>query len=305
MSNSVSIVIPVYNGGELFRECLESITMQNINFCQMIVIDSSSSDGSGELAVNAGFDVNVICQAEFDHGGTRNKALDCIKTDFVVFMTQDAILQDNDSVAKLIDVFDNTDVDAVYGRQLPHDDANELTRYARSNSYTDISYITSLNDDYPKGFRKAFMSNSFAAYRVSSLKDVGGFPQKLILGEDSYVAAKILLNNRKVAYSSLASVKHSHNYTLIEEFKRYFDTGVFHASESWMKEQLGSVEGEGVRFALGQFVYLFKKGLIISAFFSVVSSSMKYLGYKLGNHYEKIPNDYRIKFSMYSGYFKS
>ena len=41
---------------------------------------------------------------------------------------------------------------------------------------------------------------------------------------------------------------HSHNYTFFEEFKRYFDVGVFHEKESWILEEFGQASGEGANY---------------------------------------------------------
>jgi rhamnosyltransferase len=301
----IALVIPTYNGGELFSKCLASISSQNINLDQKIVFDSSSTDNSVEKARESGFSVTVIDKSEFDHGGTRSRALQLVNSDIVVFMTQDAILANEYAISELISAFNDDQVDAIYGRQIPHDDANLFATHARANGYGTKDYSITINDDHPKGFRKAFMSNSFAAYRIDKLKELGGFPSKLILGEDSYVAAKILLNNRKVAYRANAVVKHSHNYTVSEEFTRYFDIGVFHQTQSWMLEALGTVEGEGVKFALGQIAFLWEKKSYTQVTKSLLMSAAKFTGYKLGKNHTKLSQKLNIRLSMHKGYFKN
>jgi rhamnosyltransferase len=301
----IALVIPTYNGGELFSKCLASISSQNIHLDQKIIFDSSSSDNTVKKANESGFSVTVIDKNEFDHGGTRSRALQLVNTDIVVFMTQDAILANEYAISELISAFDEDQVDAVFGKQIPHDDANLLATHARENSYSKNDYSITINDEHPKGFRKAFMSNSFAAYRVNKLTELGGFPSKLILGEDSYVAAKILLNNRKVAYRANAAAKHSHNYTVSEEFKRYFDIGVFHQTQSWMIEALGAVEGEGVKFALGQLAFLWKKKAYLQIPKSFLMSAAKFTGYKLGKNHTKFSQKTNIRLSMHNGYFKN
>ena len=57
----------------------------------------------------------------------------------------------------------------------------------------------------------------------------------------------MILAGYKVAYCAEATVRHSHNYTPWEEFRRYFDTGVFHACEPWIQQQLGGASGEGLQ----------------------------------------------------------
>ena len=45
-----SIIIPTYNAGELFVKVLEGIFLQSEQPAEVIVIDSSSSDGTDERA---------------------------------------------------------------------------------------------------------------------------------------------------------------------------------------------------------------------------------------------------------------
>lgn len=63
-----------------------------------------------------------------------------------------------------------------------------------------------------------------------------------------YFAAKSVLNGYKVAYIAEAMVRHSHNYSLTEEFKRYFDIGVFHADQQWIRNDFGGAGGRKAFF---------------------------------------------------------
>jgi rhamnosyltransferase len=298
-----TLVIPTYNGGDLWRQCIAGILSQSNPPSSVVVVDSSSSDDTCLAAEQAGFHVVSIPQSEFDHGGTRTFALQFVRTDHVVFLTQDAILENENAIEVLLSVFDDPQVGAAYGRQLPHYDANPLVAFARQNSYKNTSYVTGLHTDTPQGFRKAFLSNSFSAYDVPMLKALGAFPNKLILGEDSYVAAKLLVSGKRVAYSAGALVRHSHNYRAVDEFKRYFDIGVFHSTQYWMIDKLGQVEGEGVKFALGQLQYLVKKrhfGWLLTSFFA---SFAKYIGYKLGRAHTRFNRAQCQRLSMYKSYW--
>lgn len=300
-----TVVIPTYNGGELWGETVQSILNQTVAPEKVIVIDSASTDQTASLAEGAGFIVQTISKDEFDHGGTRTKALRYVNSELVVFLTQDAVLNDSSAFENLIAVFSDKKISTAYGRQIPHYDATPMASYARKNSYGEKSYVTSLEDNYPQGFRKAFLSNSFSAYRMSTLLALGGFPEKLILGEDSYIAAKLLLSGGKVAYVANAVVRHSHNYTISEEFKRYFDIGVFHSTQRWMLKELGSVEGEGIRFAVGQVNYIISRGSVLTVPVSVLTSIAKYFGYRLGRTHTKLPLGVCRRLSMHKGYWTS
>lgn len=114
-----------------------------------------------------------------------------------------------------------------------------------------------------------------------------------------HAGAKMILNGYKIAYVAEAKVYHSHNYTIWQEFKRYFDMGVFHRSESWLIETFGKPEGEGIKFVRSGVKYLEMHGAwyLIPEFFMRVA--MNYLGYKLGQNYDKLPPKIRRRISLH------
>ncbi|SMX44723.1 glycosyltransferase family 2 protein [Actibacterium lipolyticum] len=304
MAPSIALIIPVYNGGDVFKECVKAINAQTFDFTQKIVIDSSSTDGSGDVARANGFDVITIPKSTFDHGGARNTALKSVDADIVVMMTQDAILDRADSVAQLTSALMQEGVVAAFGRQLPHNDADPLAQFTRSQNYPPASYVTAKDDSHPAGFRKCFLSNSFAAYRVPALQEIGGFPERLIMGEDSYAAACFLNRGMKVAYVAEATVRHSHNYSIAEEFQRYFDIGVFHTSQHWMLDDFGTVHGEGRKFAMAQIRYLWANGTPFLIPKSIAASASKLIGYKLGRKHDQLGARLSRRLAMQKEYFR-
>ncbi|MCL4556770.1 MAG: glycosyltransferase family 2 protein, partial [Gammaproteobacteria bacterium] len=224
-------------------------------------------------------------------------------TDVVVFLTQDALLATHDAIQKLVAVFEDEQVGCAYGRQLPHADATVLAAHARLFNYGEQSYIRTLADVPSYGIKTAFLSNSFAAYRVSALKKVGGFPNNLILAEDMVVAAKMLRESYKVAYVADACVYHSHNYTPWQEFKRYFDIGVLHAREPWLLQTLGKPTGEGKRFVLSEWRYLVKQAPWLLPL-SCINTLMKWLGYSFGKKERLLPLSIKRHLSMVKGYWQ-
>ena len=69
----------------------------------------------------------------------------------------------------------------------------------------------------------------------------------------------MILQNYALAYVADATVYHSHSYTILQEFKRYFDIGVFHKRESWILKEFGKAEGEGGKYVKSEFTYLLNK----------------------------------------------
>ncbi|ERO64809.1 glycosyltransferase family 2 protein [Pseudomonas piscis] len=186
----VACVIPTYNGCRDLARLLDSLAIQSAVF-DTLIVDSSSSDGTYELAVSRCPNVLRIDSRDFNHGGTRQLMVErSADYDVYVFMTQDAYLADAEGIARIVAPFADGQVGAVCGRQLPHLDASPLATHARLFNYPPTSQVKSLADVPALGIKTAFMSNSFSAYRREALMQVGGFPNHVILSEDMYVGAR-------------------------------------------------------------------------------------------------------------------
>ncbi|MBU0593616.1 MAG: glycosyltransferase family 2 protein [Gammaproteobacteria bacterium] len=278
----VALCVPVLNPGNAANVLLGSVAQQECQPDEVLIVDSDSDDDSVELFRAAGAKVVVISRTEFDHGGTRQMAVEILPhIDIIVFMTQDAVLAGREDLKKLLACFKDENVGAAYGRQLPFSDAGEVEAHARFFNYPERSRIKGMSDISELGIKTAFISNSFAAYRRSVLMAIGGFPRDLILGEDTYVAARLLLSGWKVAYCAEAQVYHSHDLTLGQEFRRYFDIGVFHGRESWLRREFGQPHGEGARFVKSEFNYLRVRNPILVPF-ALARNVIKLLAFRLG-----------------------
>ncbi|EIS2942916.1 O antigen biosynthesis rhamnosyltransferase RfbN, partial [Salmonella enterica subsp. enterica serovar Eko] len=171
-------------------------------------------------------------------------------------------------------------------------------------NYSSKSIVKSKADIEKFGIKTVFMSNSFAAYRRSVFEELSGFPEHTILAEDMFMAAKMIQAGYKVAYCAEAVVRHSHNYTPREEFQRYFDTGVFHACSPWIQRDFGGAGGEGFRFVKSEIQFLLKN----APFWiprALLTTFTKFLGYKLGKHWQSLPLSTCRYFSMYKSYWNN
>ncbi len=299
-----TVVVPTLNAGHLWHEWIIAIKNQSAKADKVLVVDSGSADDTVELALLAGFDLKIIQKKDFGHGETRQLAVGLLsKSDVLVFLTQDAVLRDNESINNILKPFSDDDVAAVCGRQLPRLKATPNEAHARLYNYSSESFIRSINDVDQFGLKTAFLSNSFAAYRMSSLTEVGGFPDNVIFGEDMYMAAKILKAGYKIAYTADACVYHSHDYSLWQEMKRYFDMGVFHAREPWIRQELGDAEGEGIKFVVSELNYLLRH-----AYWQIPEALLRtlfrYTGFRLGLIEKRLPLWLKRKLAMNKGYFK-
>ena len=278
--HTLSIIILTYNAQKYLPTLLLSLYAQTLKDFELIVIDSSSQDDTCKTAEQYTNNVIVIPQSEFDHGGTRAEAAKMAQGELLIFLTQDALPTDEFSIKN---------VGAAYGKQLSYEDTNLFGKHLREFNYPDKTVVRSKEDIKTYGIKTAQLSNSFAAYRKDILLEIGNFKNDLILGEDVYAGAKMILAGYKLVYVAEAKVYHSHSYTVFQEFRRYFDIGVFHKSESWILENFGKAEGEGMKYIKSEVKYLITNGAWYLLPEFIVRNGMKYLGYKLGQKYEKLP----------------
>ena len=302
---SFALVVPTLNAGSQWRLWWQALSEQSTRPMRVLVVDSASTDDTVAIAREAGAEVHPVARGEFNHGGTRRWAADlAMEVDVLVFLTQDAVLASPDSLRRLLAVFEDERVGVAYGRQLPRPGAGPIEAHARLFNYPERSHRMDSGNASRYGIKAPFLSNSFSAYRVQALQAVGGFPQRVIQSEDMYIGARMLQQGAQVAYVGDACVFHSHAYGWRQDFQRYFDIGVFHAQEPWIREAFGGASSEGMRFVRSELRYLLKHapGLMPSALLRTV---LKLLGFRLGLRQAVLPPSWRRRLSMQKYYWTS
>jgi rhamnosyltransferase len=297
-----AVIVPTLNAARDWARFAPAL-LANVPPELVLIVDSESTDGTPELARSAGFRLMTVARRDFNHGGTRQSAIQFAgDAEIVVFLTQDAVLADPDAVATLLAAFQDPAVAAAYGRQLPRPEAGAIEAHARQFNYPEKSEVRDLPSRERLGIKAIFISNSFAAYRRSALMDVGGFPHNVIFGEDTVAAGRLLLAGYKVAYVAEARAYHSHAYSWIQEFRRYFDIGVLHSRESSLLGQFGRANGEGKRFVVSELKYLLEHhpARIPSA---MIRTALKLLGYRLGKMESHLPPALKRRLSGHSGFW--
>ena len=229
MKNGISIVIPTYNGGGTFKRCLDRIKQQDYpKIVQLIVIDSGSTDGTGEMARCAGAVFIQIPQKTFHHARTRNQALEWVEHDHVVYMVQDGIPCTRTWLSDLERSITVNPVDAVYIRQIPHDDADLFARFeTRQNSeylgsrprVQQVDSIRRFNSmPYKDALRCVRLDNVCTIYRTDALRQIP-FPDTPF-GEDLAWAHRAMMRGLKILYQPEIVIQHSHNRPADYHFKR-------------------------------------------------------------------------------------
>ena len=286
---SIGIAIPTHNAHHHLKHCLPPVLASTIK-PRILIIDSSSKDDTLKLAQQMGVETLVIPQKEFNHGATRELARKHLNTDIVVMMTQDAYPKSSDFLEYLVAPLLEGKVAVSYARQIPHKGADFFEAFPRQFNYPEKSHIRGIEDLDTYGSYTFFCSDSCAAWMNSALDEIGGFFPTLT-SEDHFAAAKMLEKGYRIAYVAEAVVYHSHSYSLVEEFKRYFDTGYVRQVYKKDKELFFHSHQDkkhGSKLVKAMLKELIKKKPFLLPY-AILHIAAKYLGYKVGNIGPKLP----------------
>jgi rhamnosyltransferase len=300
-SKTIGCAILTYKAKHHLKKCLPPLLNSPLK-PKVLVVDSSSNDGTAELAASLGAETLIIPQTQFNHGKTRELARNALDTDIVCMFTQDAYLVNEKSLALLVAPIIEDKAKISYARQIPHPGASFFEAFPRHYNYSSTSQLRGLNDSHQYGAYTFFCSNSCAAYDNEALNLIGGFTE-VLLGEDTLATAKILRHGHKIAYCADALVYHSHDYTLKEEFLRSFDTGLARKGFADLIACGGSDEKRGVGYVKEMILQLSKTApwLLPYACAHVLA---KWSGYKIGSYSTNAPKWFKRLLSSQKYYWK-
>lgn len=301
----IDVIIPTYHPDEKLDKCLKMLKKQTVTPQRILLINTEESLFHSKVfpTLPQG-EIVHIKKAEFDHGGTRNRAAAMCDGDIMILLTQDAIPADEHLIENLIRPFAEEEVCAAYGRQMADRKDNPIEAYTRRFNYPKESRIKSMEDLPELGIKTFFCSNVCAAYRKSEYDALGGFPLHTIFNEDMIFASWLIEAGKKIAYAADAKVWHWHNYTAWQQLTRNFDLAVSQVDYGGLFHKVKS-ESEGIRLVKTTLLYFLKKGKISYIPKIIVQNGAKYIGYKLGQNYKKLPRWLILKISLNPSYWKN
>ena len=324
---SISIIIPTYNpGATAVTDMCAVLAQQKTPFQELVIIDSSSTDGSADVWHNswrhtaeryqhhATLIQKTIPKTAFNHGGTRNMAAHLASGKVLVFLTQDALPQDHEWLGALTDSLSHasktaitatpitaTPITAAFARQIAPLDAPAKERFARAFNYPDTARVKHWGDVSELGIKTFFFSNVASAFRRDAFEEVGGFPDT-ILNEDMLIAAKLLRSGYAVKYAAAARVWHGHNYSSKAQFTRYFDIGVSLARARHLPPKLSS-SSEGWRFVRQQLAFVHDEEGWRGLPGVIAEAAAKWWGFKLGQNERFLPTALKRCLSMHRAFW--
>ena len=229
-ARSVSVVLPTFNAGPILEEVLTAIERQDLEVeLERIAVDSGSRDGTVERLRAHGFSVHSISRREFNHGATRDLAIEMARGEIAVLLTQDAVPADGSWLRHLLEPYADPRVAGVYCRQIPRPDCNpilaeRLRNWAAGKTEPAVQEVESeaAFEGLPPLDRlaRAAFDNVASSLRRSVWERIP-FGRR-DFGEDVAWGKRAILAAWRIVFQPKSAVVHSHNRSPLAEARRLY-----------------------------------------------------------------------------------
>lgn len=210
----ISMIMRSRNSSDTIGQVLASLFSQNFTNFELIIVDSGSTDDTCEIIRQYPCKLVQIPQEDYYPGKVLNDAIAMTTGDLIAFVNSDTVLLTPTSLTHLIEVFDDPEIQAAFGRQTHRPEAHTWVRR---------DYLASFPESGPAPHWMK-MSLAFSAMRRTAWEQ-HHFYTTAWASEDHEWAVWAEQNGLKVHYEPKALVMHSHNYTLRQLHGRRFVEG--------------------------------------------------------------------------------
>lgn len=301
MAEPVSIIIPTYQGERWLNSTLGAIREQDYaGEVTIVAIDSSSTDGTQRILQEYGAEVTQIPKSDFTHGYARNLGVKLARTELIVFLSQDAVPATDKWLTKLVSLLDDPQTGAAHIQQLPRSDATALERFFHYKMYPSENRVLSWDGSDRLFLQDIFFSNVCSITRRELLLKYP-FDEKIIMSEDQLYAKSLFLAGYQILYSSDVAVVHSHHYSLLDLFKRNFDSA--YSLKGVTDDSFVSNMVNGIRFIVDEVSYMIKNKHWLSIAQVPFYELFRITGRMFGNYADRLPQWVRLKMSLHKDYW--
>jgi rhamnosyltransferase len=248
-NNIIDIICPLYNAENYVEKIHDYISMQkNVNIGNIIFALTRSTDNTEKLLKKISKNdkrvkYTVVEKEDFSHSLVRERPAMESKSDALVFITQDIVVEDDMWLYYLTLPIFNNEAESTYARQITK--YNNIEKYTREFNYPEESFIKT-KDDIPKmGLKTFFNSDACSSIKTSIFHELNGYDGKdMPVNEDMYFSYKLIMNGYRIRYTAESVVYHSHKLSLKRMYNRYKQIGKFFKQNSYL-DQYGTIKSGG------------------------------------------------------------
>ena len=190
---SITVVIPAYNEESSLAATIQSVKNQTVPISEVIVVDDYSSDKTGEVAKTNGAKVIRTPVNQGTKAMAQNYVINEVKTDLLVTIDADTIL-DEDAILKTLPYFNDPKTVSVCGFVIPQ---KIETLWERGRFIEYVFGLTIFKTAQNNIGSVLVSSGCFSVFRTGILKKLGGFKART-MAEDMDFTWEATLNGYHV-----------------------------------------------------------------------------------------------------------
>ena len=224
MTNTISIIVPVYNRPNELEELLDTLSQQSDHEFEVIVVEDGSTESSKDVAHRYGakLDIKYYEKTNSGPGQSRNYGCDRAKGDYYIFLDSDCLAPEKYMEIVKQELKDNY-VDAFGGPDRAHE---SFDRFQKAISYSMTSFFTTggirgaserMDKFYPRSFNMGISKDVYLQTK--------GF-SKMRFGEDIDLSMRILSLGFHTRLLKEAFVFHKRRSTFRQFFKQVYNSGI-------------------------------------------------------------------------------
>ena len=216
IDKKISVIIPTRNAGKEFPLLLRKFKAQKgIRECEIIMVDSGSSDDTIRFGKEEGAIVIEIPAETFNHGSSRNKGAEYATGDFLLFTVQDALPMTERWLWEMASALVKNDVVAVSCAEFPRSDCDLFYRLLTWCHYRHLH----LDRDRLLAWDESCVSD-LGLRANSGISDVAALIRRDVFrtykyhegfGEDPELGKRLITDGHRIGFLYSTRVLHSHN----------------------------------------------------------------------------------------------
>ncbi len=243
----MSVIIPVLNGAATLGLCLESLIQQKRRPDEVIVVDNGSVDDTPSIAkgwalAHSKLVCRIVSERKRGPAAARNRGAQEAKGDVVVFLDADCTAEP-EWLKRIEEEFQRgyVAVGGTYGGYLPGHWMEKYIHAARSSFLGERTVLSQVS------LQGAFLVGANAAFDRKLFREIGGYHEDFLIGEDFELSARLIHHGSTLLYHPGIRVTHHSRTGVSHRLRRNFWGGVI---EVYTFQQYGARKGQ-IRFFPG------------------------------------------------------
>lgn len=225
MDKLISIIVPVYNAGNYFEDCIDSIINQTYKKLEIILVDDGSDDNCVSICDAYAEADNRISVIHKDNGGStsaRKTGLRCAKGEFIGFVDADDWIE-HDYFEKMMQAQQKSEADIVVSNHF-HDigvDSGRICNNVPLGVYDRAQLLPQLvysGEFFEYGVQPHLWSKIFKRGILEKIQTE--IDDRIVIGEDAAVVYASILEADRICVSDICGyhyVQHAESITKKEQ----------------------------------------------------------------------------------------